>query len=62
MAQAAHRIKGAAATLGIDGVHEMAAWIEAAARSGELSGTDDRLRALEDEVRTYGEDVTRTFP
>ena len=62
VAQAAHRIKGAAATLGIDGVQQMAAWIETAARSGELSGAPERLRELETEARNYGEDVTRSFP
>lgn len=61
VAQAAHRIKGAAATLGIDGVQQMAAWIENAARSGELSGTAERLRALQTEADNFRNEVSRSL-
>lgn len=44
---ASHSIKGAAASLGIDGIREVALGIETDSRNGSLAVARDRLRDLE---------------
>lgn len=58
----AHRLKGTAATLGVDSIHRIAAWIESAARTADLAGAPERLRALDDEARSFAADVESVFP
>jgi histidine phosphotransfer protein HptB len=45
---AAHSIKGAAASLGIEGVREVAMSVEADSRNGSLTVAKDKVQDLED--------------
>ncbi|RPJ04529.1 MAG: Hpt domain-containing protein, partial [Deltaproteobacteria bacterium] len=56
-ANAAHSIKGAAANLGLTGIHELAAKIEAETRKGRFAQVPEWILALREELNRIEEDL-----